>query len=739
MALRSVQTPAGMILLPEEEAANLGFPPVDFGAPALPPPMESPVPDVALAPPLPDAVTGAGEVAPQGLAMPAPTAAPIAPPPVAPEPVAPAPEAPPPASEPAKSLSATTYDEFANRADRDTQQQVAAAQQVGEAEAAKAQAEAQAMAERDAMAQQKAAEMDAARAADEAAIAQKAKVWEGKQQEWMASKVTRRGMNMGELIGGVIAGLGSAMKGQGGQNPALPLIMGKIQQDVDDQIRERDQLGAQVSALKGSVDYAREVASNQQAQRLAAYGLEMTRASNVIDTTAKSMEPGVKRGLMQQSAAALRSEGTQKYGQALQLQHGEDQAAAARAQQERDSRRASGVAYARLAFDKEKDARDFDLNLQQLAEAKAQRVAAAATAADKEAAAREVPDLFAEVKNPDGTTTRAPYRARNEKAGDEVSELKASRDLIDATLADAVRIRSSFKNFEAFRNSPEFQRYTSKITASQLAMGKLLGTGAYDKGTAEALGNVYGGKPFAGTNASDLARSMFSTTNPESGVEAARVFVNDKFNFEANARRDPRHGVYAPITVDKAKYDKPVTTKTDEAVSGFITSKTPDDIRGAAKPGLAARSFQVLGDAPTNKQRAAEGKINEVADASTGGVLTKAQSKVLDTQTAKAQSGDPVKVAEARKSLVAAATGALAKGQDAKGQQAIDRLALLGDEEGLAEVAAALTAGAKSEREIEQRLAPIKFARMQADMVRRPSPYGRPAAPSPFIPVTKAR
>lgn len=748
MALRSVQTPYGLIMVPEDQAASFGLPPeMVLGTPSLPPPPESPVPDVAMAAPPPDAVSGvdappapqltpglAALVAPPVESQPIAAPAPVDPPP----PPAQATEsaAPAPAPAPAKSLSASTYDDYAARTDADTQAQVAASQQVGEAEAASAEAQAAILAERDRVMAERLGEMEARRKADEQAVAQKAAVWEAKQNEWMNAKVTRRSMNTGEMLGALIAGLGSAMKGQGANNPALPLIMGKIQQDVEDQMRERDQLGQQANALKGSVDYAREIASNAQAQMNAALGLEMQKHANLAETVAKKMEPGIKRAAMEQTAAALRSEGTAKYGQALQLQHGEDQAAAARAQQERESRRSAFVAM-----------RGQDLSMEsRLAEIAAERearVAKAQTDADKDAAAREVADLYSVVKGPDGQEERVMYRARSDKAAEEVAVLKASRDLIDETLQDAIRIRGKFGSFAAFKNSPEYQQYLSKITSSQLAFGRLMGTGAYDAGTAAALGNVYGGKPFAGGKAEDLVLGMFSNRDPGPGVDSARGFVNDKFNLEANARRDTRGGAYVPLELASAEESAPVKTKDDEAVQSFITGKTPSDIRKAAEPGLAVDAVRaipglgVFAQGPTNKQRAAEARAQSVEDFGSGMTLTKDQAKTLDTIGAKYRSGDPAKVADARKQMVAAAVGSLNRGQVAKAQVVLDQMAVLGDAEGLAEVEQAITAGAKSEREIERKREPIRFARVQAELMKRPiygpAPFGVPQG-RPFIP-----
>lgn len=369
LGMRQIQTPNGMVLVPEDQAAGFGLAP-------LPVP-ESPVPEAAIAntglPESPVPAVAAPVVAPvaTGLAQvdapPQPEPTKIAPPPeLAPPAASPVASAPPQESaaqsepaarrEPAKSLSQATFDDLARKQDEATQAQIAANQKAGEAQAAQDEAVGNAMAERDRIAGEKIAAMDQARAADEAALKQKESVWQAKNDEWMKAKVTRRGMSTGEMVMAAIAGFGSALKGQGDQNPALGVIMSNIQRDVDDQIRERDELGKQSSALKGSLDYAREVASNAQAQRVAAYGLEMQRQGQMLETVAKRMEPGIKRANMEATSAELKAGGVQQYGQALQMQHAEDAQKAAREQAERESRRSAAMAGARIR----EDARQFD-------------------------------------------------------------------------------------------------------------------------------------------------------------------------------------------------------------------------------------------------------------------------------------------------------------------------------------------------------------------------------------------
>jgi hypothetical protein len=680
---------------------------------------ESPVPAVAgMAPPVGNGLAPAG-------APPQPEPTQIAPPPeVTPPgaaPVAGAPQAQPPAAqpeqetqraEPAKSLSQSTFDDLALKQDEATQAQIAANQKAGEAQAAQDEAVGNAMAERDRLASEKIAAMDQSRAADEAALKQKESVWQAKNDEWMKAKVTRRGMSTGEIVMAAIAGFGSAMKGQGDQNPALGVIMGNIQRDVDDQIRERDELGKQSSALKGSLDYAREVASSAQAQRVAAYGLEMQRQGQMLETVAKRMEPGIKRANMEQTSAALISDGVGKYGQALQMQHAEDAQKAAREQAERESKRAAGVQYARIAADKEKARFDYTAQMAEMDMKRLEKMQGATTALEQEAIKREVPDLK--------MSNNQMYQARDDKEATEVAKRFAAVQSVNNLANDLKRMRASYGNKAAAMQSEEWQR----IVSTSAAIGNSIRTaeqmGTLDNGSINQMNKMMGGGDLRDGVTDQMLGALWDPRgNPNAGLDALKANSASKFNDYARSMRHPRGPEYQPWEPPDIKTDKAIESRDDAAVKSVLAAKTPDEARDAAKPGVAGKSFQVLGDAPTNKQKSTETAIQEKGDPQSGDLLLKSQRTSLD-KWQKEAAGDGDKAASARKALVATATGAYQKGRNNLGDQALLRLVVAKDESGIAEVEAFLKAGAKSEAEIERRLAPVKFARQQAELLNRP-------------------
>lgn len=724
LGMRQVMTPNGMILVPEDQAMALGL-----SAP------ESPVPDAAVAGSgLPDPMVPDPAPTDQGLVqIDTPAVAPVAAPePAPPQPTAPAPstpadaaapvDAPAPApAAPAKPLSQTTYDDLATHYAQDTQAQQAAAVKVGEAEAQQAAEVANAMQERDRLAAEKIAEMDQKRAADEKAIAQKEQVWQAKQDEWMKAKVTRRGMSTGELVMAAIAGLGSAFKGQGDQNPALGVIMSNIQRDVDDQIRERDELGKQAGALKGAVDYAREVASNAQAQRQAAYGLEMQRQAQMLETVSKRMEPGIKRANMEQTAAVLGAQGTQLYGQALQAQHAEDAQKAALAQQERESKRAAGVQYARIAADKEKNRYDFTVQMADMDMKRMEKFQSATTAQEQEAIKREVPDLQ--------MSNGQMYQARDEKVATDVATRFASSQSVVNLANDLKRMRQKYGNKAAAMQSPEWQR----IVSTSAAIGNSIRTaeqmGTLDNGSIAQMNKMMGGGDLRdGITDAMLGALWDPRGNPTAGIEQLKTNTASKFNDYAKAMRHPRGPEFVPWVPPSLPDDKPIETKDEAKVKAVLGEKTPDEARAAAKPGVTARVLQAPGalpgipDAPTNKQRSTEAAIAAKGDAASGDVLLKSQRQTLDAFQKAAAGADAEKAASARKSLVAAATGAYGSGRYNLGDQALIRLMVAGDESGVEEVTANLLAGATSQDEIDKRMATVRYARMQAELLTKPAP-----------------
>jgi hypothetical protein len=576
-------------------------------------------------------------------------------------------------------------------------------------------AQADAMVKRDEALVGKQAEIDKRAAEDQAEIDSRTKAWEAKQQEWMDAKVTRRGMSTMEIIGVVLAGLGQAIDKKDGPNPALNLVMGKIQQDVDDQLRERDELGKRAGALKGAVDYAREIASDRNAQRIAAMGMEAQRWGREIETIGQLTKNSIIRAQAVAQGAALRLKGGEMLMQAKQLDDAVVMDRARLAQQERDSRRSAGVQYARIAEDRRQADMSFAAKQMEIEEARAQRVASATTATDLEAAKREVPDL---------ASKGGAYRARDEKSATEIAKIKAAVDTIADGNAELLRLRQEYGSEWAARQSGAHQKMQAILANNAAAYKQLHTLGAWDKGTEGLTKQAYGGDPMRDDFVTAAMGNIWKG-DPSAGIQKFTDNAVAVLNNQARALRDPRGGEYVPWKPAPATYPKPITTKNDEKVQALLNEKTPQEIRASAEPSLIpdamARSNEVFGGdrLETNAQKVAESAARAAQDPT--GRVTKGQANAVATYVDQLRATDPAIATDARRSLVALATN---EKKPQLAQYAIDALARSGDEAALAEIEAARTAGAKSERELEQRREPVAIAKSIASAAQPASVAG---------------
>lgn len=377
--LIDVDTPNGRVLMTRQQAQLLGVggpPPLATtqdnalaqlaGMPPTDPVPSSP-PDLTptfAQPPPPPAVTAPAPVAP-AVTAPVPAAPVAAPAPVTGPPDAVSQVSPPVHQEhaaPAPNLSTMTYSDLVARQQADAQAQAAALSKVGEAQTKELEAKAAHVEAANAeLARQEVANAERA-AADQAELKQKEGLWQAKQQEFLDAKVTRRHMSGMEALGAALSGLGNVFNKTSGPNPALQIAMQNIEQDVADQEKARARLGEGSAALKGSLDYASQIASNAAAARLAAVGMTAQRQARDWDAIAAKMKPGENQAKVAQAAVELRVAGTQQLGEALKLQHGDDLQNRQLAQSDAASRRSAYVTMRGQTLDKERDDRAFAAN-----------------------------------------------------------------------------------------------------------------------------------------------------------------------------------------------------------------------------------------------------------------------------------------------------------------------------------------------------------------------------------------
>ena len=140
----------------------------------------------------------------------------------------------------------------------------------------------------------------AQRAADEADINARRQAYDKNIKAWNDANPDRSrwwdtrsgGKKFAAILGVALSGLGMALKGRGGENPALDMIMGAINQDVADQQAQIAKKGQALQMEKGAIGDAIEDAQRRTAD------LAMQRAQRI---------DGVKRHI-EQIVAATNSE-----------------------------------------------------------------------------------------------------------------------------------------------------------------------------------------------------------------------------------------------------------------------------------------------------------------------------------------------------------------------------------------------------------------------------------------------
>ncbi len=735
-----ISTPMGDMFATPEQAASFGIAPPQIDEPTLdpglgmPPPMEQPAPTLPpppepepqqpiVTPPPPLPVTG------QPFARVPQQAAPTeqAPPLPASTNATPAANAPEQAHRP-RNLSTLGYGDVLDEQQGAIEEQAQAGADMAEAQAAGADRQALALEQRNAAIAAKEQEFAQQQAADQAKIAQTAATYEAKVKEFAEAKVDRSQYRVSPLaaIGVLISGIGSSIKRQGDKNPALDLLMRQIDDYVEDGYRKKAALGQDAAMVKDHLGMLQGAAANTIAQKqLAIAGLTEKAARDLEAIGAK--QTGIeKRTAILGLAADARMAGAQALGQAVQLQHGEDQAARQLAEQTRARKAQIGLGYAQLR----ENARQADMDYGAKMAQRSATIAAAQTEADKALAQKEVADLKMRTVGPDGQATEATYRAKNEKNGDEVAQMHASVKTLDALMAEAERIRDNYPTFAALRKSDEYQKLMANVSAAGIAWAKANQMGAWDNGTARAVLGAQGGDPMREGYLTDTI-GRYLQGDAKVGLEQFRKNTVAKFNDFASSVRDPRGGDYVPIEPAIAIFDRADRSKVDEQLDAIRKAKTPEQIRADAAPNKFERGagyvFNVL-DKPGERLRTGDELDAETAASrasESSGRVTQEQAKRIDGLVTQARSGGKGST-EALKGLEALAVDDEKK-RPGLSSYALEKLAEIGEEGALSRVEAAYIAAApKTEGDKEAARAAVRFARENVASIKAAQGFQAP-------------
>lgn len=428
--------------------------------------------------------------------------------------------------------------------------------------------------------------------------------------------------------------LGDALQGKSGPNLALQIITDAIDDDVNDQVREFEQLGTKVNRARSSLDsYMKEtgdiVASKQmlQAQR-------RLQAADMLEASAARFEnPKAKLNAMN-NAAELRLKAGALSGQSAEGRFARD----VQREQIANAKAQVGLGYANLKQRQLESKRDFDEGVRQFDRKmllEAAQLDQSGNAAGAKAAREQVQQVkqlgiggnVVQTVGPDGKPTVSydimrtkdgqPFLAPTEKEAVENRAQKAAVDSINQFANDMVRGIKEHGGENAFFKSEAWQQMQSKkaFIMNNLRVANKMGT--LDEG------------------AMKVTEAMLGAADPSSywqdaskGILTGRDASLAQFN----------------STIRSQGYDGPDYKPPDVAQPGEATSSVADvaqkealtPLRAQDTPeGSAAHIVQTLGGTP-------EGLI---------GGMTEPQKHGLDTIFALSRSDDPAVAAENGKRL----------------------------------------------------------------------------------------
>lgn len=378
-------------------------------------------------------------------------------------------------------------------------------------------------------------------------------------KEWANAKVDdghfyksrSTGQEIAMAISLALSGIGEALQGRGGRNPALDLINKYAENDVNAQIRERDNLRDKATMAGSAVDRFRGLMGDNESARQALLAATKERAANQIEQAAKAYGSPAALARGSQAAAQLRvaaaehaSAATQGVWQRGQSQRALDEQIAAR-------KASTGLGYANLKqsnehfyaslADKAIDrATGLAMDAAKLGAATSTAKAAAKLKADDEAAKliREgaiggAPKLATDDKgNPIVDKSGAPkvtYEPLKQADGSvftpdketatKLRTMKSSADVINQFVGNITRGIAEHGGESDYVKSGDWQRTKAQLGAVRQEMRNAYQMGALDEGAMKAIDELLGGTD---------PTSFLHDATP--GLVAARDGVNSKLN-----------------------------------------------------------------------------------------------------------------------------------------------------------------------------------------------------------------
>lgn len=315
------------------------------------------------------------------------------------------------------------------------------------------------------------------------------------------------GQKLGAIIAVAMSALGDALQYKSGPNMALGMITKTIDDDVAQQVDERQNLGEIAAKSRTSLDDYRQEYGDWQSARAAKISEEYKRTADEIERQVASVKGDKARAMALSTIGDLRTRaGALDQGIAGSAFNREMQQAKA-AEDKRQARVQEGLAYQRLNQDKSQFDRnfdqhksEFDQNLQFERDKLAADQKSAADAYVAKATAEQAKNLQeAGIKDPTtGQYIMADGKPVLSRNAAEATDVQKTVDGTQTMLSTIDRIKAKIAGDPGFAKLNPTQKQaalSSEIDGLTLLLKDAYQTGTLDKGTFEFTNSYTGGDP----------------------------------------------------------------------------------------------------------------------------------------------------------------------------------------------------------------------------------------------------
>lgn len=461
-----------------------------------------------------------------------------------------------------------------------------------------------------------------------------------------------------------LAGLGEALSGHGGKNPALDFIVGEIERDTRNQYAQAERLRGKIGIATDTARRFSEVAKDHVAQINMLSAAQIERTARDIEATAAQYDSPKAKAQAKQLAGDLRVKKAEYVGNAVNAEWQRDFHEREFTEQKRSNRAQQSISWANLKqadrfhTDEMKlrtdamllDAAKLDQSgavegakalREQAKEERELSVGGVATMAGTDAKGAPIVRVQP-LKNADGSI----YLAPDSTAARDIRKAKAATDVVVHFIDDTRRIIKAEGGMTNLDKNAAWQEVQSNKAMIGNSLRVAYEMGALDKGALQQMEAMLGGVAPTGWQS--------YVFDPGAGFAQVREQALVKLNATLNANNytGERYDI-----VDTAGFSGAATTPAGEAYKAVVADQTRDERVAAEKGGGALQAAEAPFDWVAGNE-GLEARRARLADEGTPedlllGNVTKAQGENIRTLIARAKTGD----ADARQGLVALASG----------------------------------------------------------------------------------